>query len=147
DPAGEATDDALGRVEAERLGPQLAHALGSLPARDREALLLLAWGGLDYEGIARALDVPVGTVRSRIHSARPRLQPPLSRGGLARPPPTWGASGRPARASRSPRRRPRPHRTRSAATSTAAAGRRSCAGGRCAPSRSPLPPPPRLLRR
>lgn len=74
DPATEATDDALGRVEAERLGPLLAHALGSLPARDRDALLLLAWGGLDYEEIARALDVPIGTVRSRIHRARARLQ-------------------------------------------------------------------------
>jgi RNA polymerase sigma-70 factor (ECF subfamily) len=74
DPATEATDDALGRVEAERLGPQLAHALGSLPAPDRDALLLLAWGNLDYEEIARALDVPIGTVRSRIHRARARLQ-------------------------------------------------------------------------
>jgi RNA polymerase sigma-70 factor (ECF subfamily) len=70
----EPADDALGRVEAERLGPRLAAALASLPAADRDALLLLAWAGLGYEDIARALDVPTGTVRSRIHRARRRVR-------------------------------------------------------------------------
>ena len=74
DTPAEVAEDALGRVEAERLGPQLAHALGSLTAADRDTLLLYAWGGLDYREIARALDVPIGTVRSRIHRARARVQ-------------------------------------------------------------------------
>lgn len=68
------TDELLGRVEAEQLGPQLAAALRALPAADRDALLLLAWADLGYRDIARALDVPVGTVRSRIHRARARVQ-------------------------------------------------------------------------
>jgi DNA-directed RNA polymerase specialized sigma24 family protein len=72
--AEEPADDALGRVEAQRLGPRLTAALAELPAADRDALLLLAWAGLGYEEIARALDVPIGTVRSRIHRARRRVR-------------------------------------------------------------------------
>jgi RNA polymerase sigma factor (sigma-70 family) len=70
----ETAEDALGRIEAEQLGPRLAAALRSIPTADRDALLLLAWAGLGYEDIARALDVPVGTVRSRIHRARKRVR-------------------------------------------------------------------------
>ena len=83
DGAGESADDILGRLEAEQLGPQLASALSALPAGDREALLLLAWARLDYAGIALALDVPIGTVRSRIHRARTRVRAHLN-GGEAR---------------------------------------------------------------
>ena len=36
-------------------------------------LLLCVWGGLDYAAAAIALDVPVGTVRSRLSRARSRL--------------------------------------------------------------------------
>jgi len=64
----------LEQLEAQLLGPRLAEALGSLSEVDREALLLLAWGELDYHEIARALDIPVGTVRSRLHRARNRVR-------------------------------------------------------------------------
>ena len=64
----------LQRLEAQALGPSLAQALERLPALDREALLLLAWAELDYREIARALDIPIGTVRSRIHRARARVR-------------------------------------------------------------------------
>ncbi len=73
-PAPDHADDALGRVEAEALGPRLAAALGAIPEADRDALLLHAWAGLTYEEVARATGVPVGTVRSRIHRARQRLR-------------------------------------------------------------------------
>jgi RNA polymerase sigma factor (sigma-70 family) len=68
----------LGRLEARQLGPELAAALGALEDCDRDTLLLLAWAELDYEEIARALDVPVGTVRSRIHRARRRVRDHLN---------------------------------------------------------------------
>jgi RNA polymerase sigma factor (sigma-70 family) len=57
--------------------PRLALALAGLRPQERDALLLLALGGLTYDEIALALDVPVGTVRSRISRARARLAPQL----------------------------------------------------------------------
>lgn len=51
-----------------------AEAVAQLPERDREPLLLYAWGDLTYEEIAQAIDVPVGTVRSRIHRARQQVR-------------------------------------------------------------------------
>jgi RNA polymerase sigma factor (sigma-70 family) len=71
--AGRHGDEPLGRMEARLLGPELAAALGALPAADRDALLLLAWAELSYEEIARVFGVPLGTVRSRINRARRRI--------------------------------------------------------------------------
>jgi RNA polymerase sigma factor (sigma-70 family) len=45
----------------------------ALPEHEREVLGLVAWAGLTYEQAAAALDVPVGTVRSRLSRARARL--------------------------------------------------------------------------
>ena len=67
-------DEALGRVEARALGPDLALALRTVAAADRDALLLHAWAELTYTEIAHATGVPVGTVRSRIHRARTQLR-------------------------------------------------------------------------
>ncbi|KKX96846.1 RNA polymerase sigma factor [Microbacterium sp. Ag1] len=54
---------------------ELAPMIASLSAKDRETLLLYAWGDLTYEEIAIALGVPVGTVRSRMNRIRTRLDP------------------------------------------------------------------------
>ncbi|WP_233491265.1 RNA polymerase sigma factor [Blastococcus sp. TBT05-19] len=71
-PEGQAAvpEDSADRLDAEALRGPLAAALAKLKAHDRDALLLLAWGQLGYEEIAAVLDVPVGTVRSRLHRAR-----------------------------------------------------------------------------
>jgi RNA polymerase sigma-70 factor (ECF subfamily) len=37
-------------------------------------LVLHVWEGLAYEDVALALDIPVGTVRSRLNRARTRLR-------------------------------------------------------------------------
>lgn len=60
-------------VDSERRMQELLAALASLSARDRDVLLLVGWSELTYEQAARALDVPVGTVRSRLARARQRL--------------------------------------------------------------------------
>lgn len=68
-----------GREDAELSGPlaaELAAAVKALPQREREPLLLLAWADLSYDEIAHALDIPIGTVRSRIARARAKLRGP-----------------------------------------------------------------------
>jgi len=74
DPLHDEHADAPARLDAAAAGPRLAAALAELRADDREALLLFAWAELSYEEIARALRVPIGTVRSRLHRARRALR-------------------------------------------------------------------------
>jgi RNA polymerase sigma factor (sigma-70 family) len=75
DPLGELdTDDINRRLDALSAGPRLAGALAELKHSDREILLLFAWADLSYEEIAGALDIPVGTVRSRLSRSRARVR-------------------------------------------------------------------------
>ncbi|WP_067488979.1 RNA polymerase sigma factor [Actinomadura hibisca] len=62
------------RVAAQGLRPELAAALARLSPDDRELLLLIAWAELSYEEAARALGVPLGTVRSRLHRIRAKMR-------------------------------------------------------------------------
>jgi RNA polymerase sigma factor (sigma-70 family) len=78
DRAGDGLDGIVARLDAEAHGPALAAALARLQPVDRDALLLLALTNLDYEGIAIATDVPVGTVRSRLHRARRHVRNELA---------------------------------------------------------------------
>jgi RNA polymerase sigma factor (sigma-70 family) len=52
----------------------VAAALGALRRSEREVIALCVWSDLDYATAARALGVPVGTVRSRLSRARRRLR-------------------------------------------------------------------------
>jgi RNA polymerase sigma factor (sigma-70 family) len=70
-------DQVAARVSAQALRRELAGALARLPARHRDVLLLVAWADLGYEEAARALGVPVGTVRSRLHRARRKVREAL----------------------------------------------------------------------
>lgn len=70
-----AADD---RMDADAAVRALAPRIAALSARDRDTLLLYAWGDLTYEQIAIALDVPVGTIRSRLNRVRRKLAPPGS---------------------------------------------------------------------
>ena len=58
----------------------VAAAITTLPQGERDTLLLFAWEGMPYDQIAAALDVPVGTVRSRLNRARGRLRQLLAEG-------------------------------------------------------------------
>ncbi|MGP0222480.1 MULTISPECIES: RNA polymerase sigma factor [unclassified Paenarthrobacter] len=71
------TDDSeriAAEVDAKAATGRIAQALRSMAAIDRETLLLYAWADLTYEGIAQAMGVPVGTVRSRLNRARQTLR-------------------------------------------------------------------------
>ncbi|MFO0973954.1 MAG: RNA polymerase sigma factor [Phycisphaerae bacterium] len=60
-------------VEDERLAAA-RRALAALPDEQREPLELRLLGELSYAEIAAALDLPIGTVRSRLHYAMERLR-------------------------------------------------------------------------
>lgn len=65
------------RVDDERrIGPVLL-ALRSLNSREQDVLTMCDWAGLSYADAAVALEVPVGTVRSRLSRARKRLRAAL----------------------------------------------------------------------
>ena len=71
-------------LDARVLFPRVADAIEALPAGEREALLLFAWEELSYQSVAEALDLPIGTVRSRLNRARARLRELLERDGKRR---------------------------------------------------------------
>jgi RNA polymerase sigma-70 factor (ECF subfamily) len=64
------------------LGSALAEALAVLQPAYRDVLLLFVWGELDYDEIATALSIPVGTVRSRLSRARTQVRERLERAGF-----------------------------------------------------------------
>ena len=57
-------------AQREELRRTVEEAIAALPDELREAIVLREIEGLSYEEIARAMDCPVGTVRSRIFRAR-----------------------------------------------------------------------------
>jgi RNA polymerase sigma-70 factor, ECF subfamily len=73
-PAEDPADQVAASVDARDLWPHVADAVAQLPDVERDALLLYVWEELSYEEIATALDVPVGTVRSRLNRARLTLR-------------------------------------------------------------------------
>jgi RNA polymerase sigma-70 factor (ECF subfamily) len=59
------------------LGDEVAKALASLPEDFRTVVILCDIEGMTYEEIAEFIDVPIGTVRSRLHRGRKLLQAKL----------------------------------------------------------------------
>jgi RNA polymerase sigma-70 factor (ECF subfamily) len=83
-PAAEGDGDPLERASVDDgieagvvMRQAIDRALGQIPAELREAVVLRDIQGLEYKEIAAALDVPVGTVESRIFRGRQRLRPLL----------------------------------------------------------------------
>jgi RNA polymerase sigma-70 factor, ECF subfamily len=62
----------------ERLDQTVAAALLDLNQDDRNLILLYAWAELSYEDLAQALDLPLGTVRSRLSRTRSKLRAALA---------------------------------------------------------------------
>ena len=78
DPAVDGHADRIdNRVSAAVVQRDLAAALAGLSAGDRDVLLLVAWADLSYEETATALNIPIGTVRSRLNRARRKVREAL----------------------------------------------------------------------
>ncbi len=80
-----AEDEMLQRIPEQAPGPEAAliekerlallqQAVKSLPEAARSALVLREYGELSYQEIASVLDIPIGTVMSRLSYARNRLR-------------------------------------------------------------------------
>lgn len=78
---GEELDEALhAQVKDEPHDPEQVHAaLAALPIAQREVLVLHFLDDLPLQAIADVLDIPVGTVKSRLHYARRALAIVISR--------------------------------------------------------------------
>ena len=61
----------------EMMGDEVTTAINSLPVDFRVVILLCDIEGFTYEEIATILDIPIGTVRSRLHRARNMLKEKL----------------------------------------------------------------------
>lgn len=61
-------------LERHELRAAMGNAIDQLPASARETLLLREVEGLSYAEIAETLEIPKGTVMSRLHYARRRVQ-------------------------------------------------------------------------
>ena len=78
-------DDPARRLYQQDLRVALDHALDHLSHTIRSTFVLFAELGLSYREIAETQDVPIGTVMSRIHAAREKLQAELDWDELAGP--------------------------------------------------------------
>jgi RNA polymerase sigma-70 factor, ECF subfamily len=74
-------DEASAGLDAATDWRRVAEALAALPQAELDTLVLHVWEELPYAQIAEALDVPVGTVRSRLNRARKRLRELAAVGG------------------------------------------------------------------
>ena len=59
------------------IGDEVTKAINSLPVDFRTVILLCDIEGFTYEEIAKIIDIPIGTVRSRLHRARQMLKDQL----------------------------------------------------------------------
>jgi RNA polymerase sigma-70 factor (ECF subfamily) len=70
-------DSPTEHIEQEERCRQVRQAISRLPDEYRTVLVLREMEGQCYETIAEVLDLPVGTVRSRLHRARMQLREQL----------------------------------------------------------------------
>lgn len=67
-------DATASRAIAGQLSPQVRDAVAALSAKHRAVLILVDLEGLTYREAAEVLEVPEGTVMSRLHRARRRVR-------------------------------------------------------------------------
>ena len=70
DTRSEATVDLRIEATKDMIGDEITNALNSLAVDFRTVIILCDLEGFTYEEMAKILDIPIGTVRSRLHRAR-----------------------------------------------------------------------------
>ncbi len=71
------TTDLRAESVKDMLGDEISNALNSLAVDFRTVIILCDLEGFTYEEMAKILDIPIGTVRSRLHRARNLLKEKL----------------------------------------------------------------------
>lgn len=74
---GQQTVDLRAHTVQDMIGDEVANALNSLPVDFRTVIIICDIEGFTYEEMAKILDIPIGTVRSRLHRARNLLKEKL----------------------------------------------------------------------
>ncbi len=75
----EHTTDLRAETVQDMIGDEVANALNALPVDFRTVIILCDIEGFTYEEMAKILDIPIGTVRSRLHRARNLLKDSLKK--------------------------------------------------------------------
>ncbi len=78
DTPSESTLDLRLETTKDMIGDEITNALNSLAIDFRTVIILCDLEGFTYEEMAKILDIPIGTVRSRLHRARNLLREKLS---------------------------------------------------------------------
>ncbi len=77
DTLSDATIDLRLETTKDMIGDEISNALNSLAIDFRTVIILCDLEGFKYEEMAKILDIPIGTVRSRLHRARNLLREKL----------------------------------------------------------------------
>lgn len=77
DTPSSATVDLRMETTKDMIGDEISNALNSLAVDFRTVVILCDLEGFTYEEMAKILDIPIGTVRSRLHRARNLLREKL----------------------------------------------------------------------
>jgi RNA polymerase sigma-70 factor (ECF subfamily) len=67
------TNDLRDKIEHQMLGDEISTAISALPEKFKSVIVLRDLEDLPYDEVATALEIPIGTVRSRLHRARALL--------------------------------------------------------------------------
>jgi DNA-directed RNA polymerase specialized sigma24 family protein len=72
--AGREAEGAVAPAAGETGGAAFERAIATLPPLQREIFLLVTLEDMSYEQVAKTLDIPIGTVMSRLSRAREKLR-------------------------------------------------------------------------
>ena len=67
------SDNPVHSFEEEELQKQVQGALFSLPTKDREIIILKEFQGVSYKEISELMEIPIGSVMSKLYYARKKM--------------------------------------------------------------------------